>query len=335
MTILVTGAAGYIGSHMLVALLQRGEDVIALDSHVSSTPDVYKRVAKISARTFPHFKIDVRDTSSVARLVATHRVDTCFHFAGLKSVAESMAHPLRYFDFNVKGLINLLDALLQGGARHFVFSSSATVYAEQASQPLNEMALLGPHAVYGETKLQCEQILNRLSRAGHLTVAVLRYFNPVAAHPSGMLGEIPLGTPGNLMPFVAQVAAGLRDRLQIFGNDYPTRDGTCVRDYIHIQDLITGHLAAIDGLKRSGQSFTVNLGNGRGTTVRELVENFERVNHVSVPYEIVERRAGDIAQYWADPSLAQNLLGWQASHDLNQMCSDAWRWQCMYPHRND
>lgn len=335
MTILVTGAAGYIGSHLLVALLKRGENVIALDSHVSSNPDVYKRVVKISGRTFPHFKIDVRDTSSVARLVATHDVDSCFHFAGLKSVAESMAYPLRYFDLNVKGLIHLLEALLPSGVRHFVFSSSATVYAEQASQPLDEMSALGPHTVYGETKLQCEQILNRLSGAGLLNVAVLRYFNPVAAHPSGLLGEMPLGVPGNLMPFIAQVAAGLRDRLQIFGSDYPTRDGTCVRDYIHIQDLVTGHLAAIDGLKRSGKSFTVNLGNGCGTTVRELVENFERVNQVSVPYQIVARRAGDIGQYWADPSRAQNLLGWRATHDLNQMCSDAWRWQCMYPLGND
>lgn len=330
MTILVTGAAGYIGSHMLVALLERGEDVIALDSHVSSNPAVYKRVARVAGRTFPHFEIDVRDVSNVGRLVTAHHVDACFHFAGLKSVAESMTDPLRYFDFNVKGLINLLDALLQNGVRHFVFSSSATVYAEQTSQPLNEAAALGPHSVYGETKLQCEQILNRLSQAGQLNVAVLRYFNPVAAHPSGMLGEVPVGMPGNLMPFIAQVAAGLRDQLQIFGGDYPTRDGTCVRDYIHIQDLVTGHLAAIDGLKRTGKSFTVNLGNGCGTTVRELVESFERVNQVSVPYQIVARRAGDIAQYWANPSLALNLLGWRACHDLNQMCSDAWRWQCMF-----
>lgn len=327
MTILVTGAAGYIGSHMLVALLERGYQVIALDNHVNSSPQVYERVARVTGRTFEHFEIDVRDAPAVARLLAAHPVDACFHFAGLKSVTESMADPLRYFDFNVNGLINLLGVLRQNGIRRFVFSSSATVYAEQSTQPLHEMSALGPQTVYGLTKLQGEQILERLSQAGELDVAVLRYFNPVAAHPSGLLGEMPLGQPNNLMPFVTQVAAGLREQLQIFGNDYPTRDGTCIRDYIHVQDLVAGHLAALDHLKLAGRSFTVNLGNGHGTSVRELVEHFERVNQVNVPHIFAARRAGDIAQYWADPALAHQLLGWRACRDLDQMCRDAWRWQ--------
>ncbi|MCZ8254642.1 MAG: UDP-glucose 4-epimerase GalE, partial [Polaromonas sp.] len=211
--------------------------------------------------------------------------------------------------------------------RRFIFSSSATVYAEQSTQPLHEMSALGPQTVYGLTKLQGEQVLESLSKIGELDVAVLRYFNPVAAHPSGLLGEMPVGPPNNLMPFVTQVAAGQREQLQIFGNDYPTRDGTCIRDYIHVQDLVAGHLAALDHLTAAGRSFTVNLGNGHGTSVRELVEHFERVNQVSVPRRFAARRTGDIAQYWADPALAHQLLGWRANCDLDQMCRDAWRWQ--------
>ncbi|AYQ27919.1 MULTISPECIES: UDP-glucose 4-epimerase GalE [unclassified Polaromonas] len=327
MTILVTGAAGYIGSHMLVALLERGHQVIALDNHVNSLPAVYERVARITERTFEHFEVDVRDAPALTRLLAAHPVDACFHFAGLKSVTESMVDPLRYFDFNVNGLISLLGALRQNGTRRFIFSSSATVYAEQSTQPLHEMSVLGPQTVYGLTKLQGEKILESLSQIGELDVAVLRYFNPVAAHPSGLLGELPLGPPNNLMPFVTQVAAGLREQLQIFGNDYPTRDGTCIRDYIHVQDLVAGHLAALERLTRAGRSFTVNLGNGHGTSVCELVENFERVNQVNVPRRFAARRTGDIAQYWADPALAHQLLGWRASCDLDQMCRDAWNWQ--------
>lgn len=327
MTVLVTGAAGYIGSHMLVALLERGHQVIALDNHFNSRPEIYERVTRITKRTFEHFEIDVRDAPALARLLAVHPVDACLHFAGLKSVAESMADPLRYFDFNVNGLISLLGALRQNGTRRFIFSSSATVYAEQSTQPLHEMSELGPQTVYGRTKLQGEQILESLSQIGALDVAVLRYFNPVAAHHSGLLGEMPLGKPNNLMPFVTQVAAGLREELQIFGNDYPTPDGTCIRDYIHIQDLVAGHLAALEHLTLAGQSFTVNLGNGYGTSVRELVERFEQVNQVKVPRRFVARRSGDIAQYWADPALAHRLLGWRASCDLDQMCRDAWHWQ--------
>ena len=327
MTLLVTGAAGYIGSHLLAALLEKGFEVIAVDNHVSSSPQVYERVRRMTGRGFEHFQMDVRDGPAVARLLATHPVEACFHFAGLKSVSESMADPLRYFDVNVTGLISLLGALSQNGVRRFIFSSSATVYAEQPTQPLHEMSALGPKTVYGLTKLQGEQILERMAQTGQMDVAVLRYFNPVAAHPSGQLGEMPLGPPNNLMPFVTQVAAGLREHLQIFGNDYPTRDGTCVRDYIHIQDLVAGHISALDYLSRAKRSLTVNLGNGCGISVRELVECFEQVNQVKVPYRFAPRRAGDIAQYWANPTLAHNLLGWQAGHDLAQMCRDAWLWQ--------
>ena len=327
MSILVTGAAGYIGSHMLVALLEQGHEVIALDNHVNSSPQIYERVRRVTGRTFAHFDIDVRDVPSVHRVLAECPVNACFHFAGLKSVAESMTDPLRYFDVNVTGLISLLGVLGQHGVRRFVFSSSATVYAEQHIQPLHEQSALGPQTVYGLTKLQGEQILERLAQAGQLEVAILRYFNPVAAHASGLLGEMPLGPPNNLMPFVTQVAAGLREQLQIFGNDYPTPDGTCIRDYIHVQDLVSGHLAALEYLSLVGRSFTVNLGNGQGTSVRELVEHFEKVNQVTVPRRFAARRAGDVAQYWADPTLAHSLLGWRASRDLDQMCRDAWHWQ--------
>ena len=311
----------------MVALLEKGYQVIALDNHVNSSPQVYERVKQITGRSFEHFHMDVRDGPAVAQLLATHPVGACFHFAGLKSVADSMTDPLRYFDVNVNGLISLLGPLRDNGVRRFIFSSSATVYAEQSTQPLSEMSVLGPKTVYGLTKLQGEQILERMAQAGQMDVAVLRYFNPVAAHASGLLGEMPLGPPNNLMPFMTQVAAGLREHLEIFGNDYPTRDGTCIRDYIHIQDLVEGHIAALDYLIRTGRSLTANLGNGGGVSVRELVECFERVNGVKVPYRFAPRRAGDIAQYWANPALAQNLFGWQASHDLAQMCRDSWVWQ--------
>lgn len=327
MTILVTGAAGYIGSHILVALLEKGYEVIAMDNYVNSSPRVYERVARVAGRSFEYFEVDVRDATTVARVLGAYPVDACFHFAGLKSVTESMVDPLRYFDFNVNGLISLLGVLRQAGIRRFVFSSSATVYAEQSTLPLHEMSPLDPQTVYGLTKLQGEQVLERLSQIGELDVAVLRYFNPIAAHPSGELGEMPLSPPSNLMPFLTQVAAGRCEQLQIFGNDYPTPDGTCIRDYIHIQDLVAGHLAALEYLQCTGRSLTVNLGTGRGTSVRELVETFERVNGISVPRRFASRRVGDIAQYWADPTLANNLLAWRARFDLEVMCRDAWRWQ--------
>lgn len=327
MTVLVTGAAGYIGSHLMVALLEKGLEVIAVDNHVNSHPQIYERIRRITGRDFEHFEMDVRDTPGMSRLIGARSVDACFHFAGLKSVAESMADPVPYFDINVSGLISLVTALLEHRVRRLIFSSSATVYAEQADQPLHELSATSPGTVYGLTKLQGEQILERIAQAGKMEVAVLRYFNPVSAHPSGLLGESPRGAPNNLMPLVTQTAAGLRENLQIFGNDYPTPDGTCVRDYIHVQDLVDGHIAAFDYLIRCRSSLTVNLGNGRGVSVRELVECFQNVNQVEVPYMFAPRRAGDIAQYWADPTLAHELLGWRAEHSLAKMCQDAWRWQ--------
>jgi UDP-glucose 4-epimerase len=326
MKVLVTGAAGYIGSHMLVALLENGHEVVALDSHANSDPAIYARMVRAAGREFARFKVDIRDAAALEALLAANPVEACFHFAGLKSVAESMDDPLRYFDFNVNGLVTLLGALRRHQVRRFVFSSSATVYAAQADSPLRETSALDPHTVYGLSKLQGEQLLDRLAQAGQFDVAVLRYFNPVAAHASGQLGEWPLGTPNNLMPYVTQVAAGLRENLQIFGNDYATIDGTCVRDYIHIEDLVAGHLAALEHLPRDGR-FTVNLGTGRGVSVSELVRRFELVNQVPVPHRFAARRPGDIPQYWADPALAWRLLGWRASRDLDQMCRDAWRWQ--------
>ncbi len=327
MTVLVTGAAGYIGSHLMVSLLEKGLEVIAVDNHVNSHPQIYERVRQITGRDFEHYEMDVRDTPGMSRLIGARSVDACFHFAGLKSVAESMADPVPYFDINVSGLISLVSALLEHRVRHLIFSSSATVYAEQADQPLHELSATSPATVYGLTKLQGEQILERIAQAGKMEVAVLRYFNPVSAHPSGLLGESPRGAPNNLMPLVTQTAAGLRENLQIFGNDYPTPDGTCIRDYIHVQDLVEGHIAAFDYLIRRGRSLTVNLGTGRGVSVGELVECFQSANQVKVPYMSAPRRAGDIAQYWADPTLAHELLGWRAEHGLVKMCQDAWRWQ--------
>ncbi|ALD93619.1 UDP-glucose 4-epimerase [Cupriavidus gilardii CR3] len=331
-TLLLTGATGYIASHTWVALLAAGYDVVGLDNLSNSNRAVVDRIATISGQTPRFVEGDVRDRALLDRVFAEHRIAGAIHFAALKAVGESMAQPLAYYDNNLNGLLTLCAAMQAAGVKTLVFSSSATVYGNPHAVPIREEFPLSATNPYGQTKLMGEQILRDLERADpHWRIAYLRYFNPVGAHESGLIGEDPGGVPNNLMPYVAQVAAGRRERLMVFGGDYPTADGTGVRDYIHVCDLADGHLAALRYLNERGEGMTVNLGTGRGYSVLEVVEAYRRASGKPIPYEIVARRPGDIASCYADPALAQRLLGWQARHDLDRMCADSWRWQSMNP----
>ena len=330
--ILVTGGTGYIGSHTVVELLAAGKDVLILDNYANSSPKVLERIADISGRRPAFSEGDIRDADGLRALFAAHRIEAVIHFAGLKAVGESVEQPLTYYDNNVNGTLCLLQAMRQAGVRRLVFSSSATVYGDPHHVPIREDFPLQATNPYGRSKLMVEEMLRDLQRAeADWQIAILRYFNPVGAHPSGLIGENPNGIPNNLMPFVAQVAVGKRAQLSVFGNDYPTPDGTGVRDYIHVVDLAQGHLAALAALARSGQSLTVNLGTGQGYSVLDMVRAFEAASGRPVPYQIVARRAGDIATCYADPQLAGELLGWQARRGIGEMCADAWRWQSMNP----
>lgn len=330
--ILVTGGTGYVGSHTVVELLAAGKDVLILDNYANSSPKVLERIAKISGRAPAFREGDIRDADGLRALFAAHRIEAVIHFAGLKAVGESVEQPLTYYDNNVNGTLCLLQAMRQAGVRRLVFSSSATVYGDPHCVPIREDFPLQATNPYGRSKLMVEEMLRDLQRAEtDWQIAILRYFNPVGAHPSGLIGENPNGIPNNLMPFVAQVAVGKRAQLSVFGNDYPTPDGTGVRDYIHVVDLAQGHLAALAALARSSQSLTVNLGTGQGYSVLDMVRAFEAASGRPVPYQIVARRAGDIATCYADPQLAGELLGWQARRGISEMCADAWRWQSMNP----
>ncbi len=330
--ILVTGGTGYIGSHTVVELLAAGKDVLILDNYANSSPKVLERIADISGRRPAFREGDIRDVDGLRALFAAHRIEAVIHFAGLKAVGESVEQPLTYYDNNVNGTLCLLQAMRQVGVRRLVFSSSATVYGDPHRVPIREDFPLQATNPYGRSKLMVEEMLRDLQRAeADWQIAILRYFNPVGAHPSGLIGENPNGIPNNLMPFVAQVAVGKRAQLSVFGNDYPTPDGTGVRDYIHVVDLAQGHLAALAALARSGQSLTVNLGTGQGYSVLDMVRAFEAASGRPVPYQIVARRAGDIATCYADPQLAGELLGWQARRGIGEMCADAWRWQSKNP----
>lgn len=331
-TILVTGASGYIGSHTCVELLQNDFDIIAFDNLSNSSLEALKRVESITKRSVQFYEGDVRDRTALKRILRDHRIDAVIHFAGLKAVGESVEKPLLYFENNVSGTVSLLHALAEADVKRFVFSSSATVYGDPDSVPIKEDARVSATNPYGRSKLMVEQILGDLAHSDrNWRIGILRYFNPVGAHPSGLIGEDPRGIPNNLMPFVAQVAVGRRERLAVFGNDYPTPDGTGVRDYIHVVDLARGHVAALDRLFSSPGGFTVNLGTGRGYSVLEAVSAFESASERAVPYEIVQRRPGDIANCYASPALAQELLGWRAEKTLAHMCADHWRWQRMNP----
>ena len=330
--ILVTGGAGYIGSHTAVELLNAGHQVVIVDNLCNSSAKVLDRIEALAGKNFSLVQADVRDGAALDRIFAEHRIDGVIHFAGLKAVGESVAQPLRYFDNNVGSTLALLHAMDRANVRRIVFSSSATVYGDPEQVPITEGSRLQVTNPYGRTKLICEDILRDLQQTDpRWHVAILRYFNPVGAHISGTIGENPSGTPNNLMPFITQVAVGQREFLSIFGKDYPTPDGTGVRDYIHVVDLAQGHLAALKYLNDRQASITVNLGTGRGVSVQELADTFARVTGVPVPYRFVERRPGDVAACYADTCLAQEALGWQAQLGVERMCQDAWRWQSNNP----
>jgi UDP-glucose 4-epimerase len=330
--ILITGGAGYIGSHTAVELMDAGHEVVIVDNLVNSSIRVLDRLEKLCGRRFSFVEADVRDGAALDRIFAEHAIAGVVHFAGLKAVGESVAQPVRYFDNNIGSTLALLQAMDRAEVRRIVFSSSATVYGDPETVPITESSRLQVTNPYGRTKLICEDILRDLQQADpRWQVAILRYFNPVGAHESGLIGEHPNGIPNNLMPFITQVAVGKREFLSIFGKDYPTPDGTGVRDYIHVVDLAQGHLAALRYLQERQQSITVNLGTGRGVSVKELADTFARVNDVPVPYRFVERRPGDVASCYADTTRAEQELGWTARLDVERMCRDAWRWQAGNP----
>lgn len=327
-TILVTGGTGFIGSHTCVALLDAGHDVVVIDNLCNSSADVIGRIGQICQREPVFIKGDLRDRALLDKLFTERDITAVMHFAGLKAVAESIEKPLDYYDNNVGGTLVLLEAMQAAEVKTLVFSSSATVYGDPASIPVSEDCQRAVTNPYGNTKLVIEDILADVHRSEpDWRIARLRYFNPIGAHNSGLIGENPRGIPNNLMPYLLQTVAGLRDELSIFGNDYDTPDGTGIRDYIHVVDLANGHVAALNRLQNNQELLTVNLGTGHGVSVLEMISAFEQVNDCRIPCKITARRAGDIAKCWADTRLAQELLGWQATHTLEDMCRDAWRWQ--------
>ncbi len=333
MTVLVTGAAGYIGSHTVLALLEAGHEVVAVDNFCNSHPEALRRVERLAGRGFAVHRLDCCDRAALTGLFRTALIDAVIHFAALKAVGESVAQPLAYYANNLGSLLALLQAMEEAGCHRLVFSSSATVYDPRSTPPFAEDAPLGAASPYGRTKLFAEEILRDLARADtRWRIALLRYFNPVGAHPSGAIGEAPQGTPNNLFPFVTRVAIGALAELKVFGGDYPTPDGTGVRDYIHVCDLADGHVAALAVLDRLVGAEAINLGTGRGSSVLEIIRAFEAVSGRPVPHRIVARRPGDVATSLADPAKAGRLLGWTATRDLEAMCRDGWRWQQANPH---
>lgn len=332
MHVLVTGGAGYIGSHTVLLLLEEGHTVSVLDNFCNSLPESLKRVQELSERKIEIHELDLLDGERVNDLLSELRPDAVIHFAGLKAVGESVANPLSYYRNNVTGTLNLLEAMVEAGCKRLVFSSSATVYGDSKELPLTEKTARSATNPYGRTKLHIEEMLEELAASDpEWAIANLRYFNPVGAHESGRIGEDPLGTPNNLMPYVAQVAIGKRDQVNVFGADYGTADGTGIRDYIHVLDLAAGHLAALNYLASSSGVYAWNLGTGHGTSVLEVIQAFSRVSGREVPYQIVDRRPGDVAESYADPEKAIIDLGWKAERGLEQMVEDMWRWQVNNP----
>lgn len=328
MNILITGGTGFIGSHTCVSLAQAGHDLVIIDNLCNSRRDVVDRLSTLCGKRPLFVEGDIRDSVLLDQVFLRHGIDAVIHFAGLKAVGESVARPLAYYDNNVGGALQLLSAMRRARVMTLVFSSSATVYGDSETVPISEDFPRSATNPYGRSKLFVEDILVDLYRAEpEWRIACLRYFNPVGAHASGTIGEDPQGIPNNLMPYVAQVAAGLRNQVNVFGNNYPTPDGTGIRDYIHVMDLAEGHLAALNYLAQQGGMITVNLGTGRGHSVLDVINAFEKISGRTIPIQIVARRPGDIGLCWADPSLAHRLLGWKAKRDLDTMCVDAWRWQ--------
>ncbi|WAS54981.1 UDP-glucose 4-epimerase GalE [Burkholderia ambifaria] len=327
-TILVTGGAGYIGSHTAVELLDNGYDVVIVDNLVNSKAESVRRIEKITGRTPAFHQVDVCDEAALAKVFDAHPITGTIHFAALKAVGESVAKPLEYYQNNLGGLLTVLKVMRERSVRQFVFSSSATVYGVPERSPIDESFPLSATNPYGQSKLMAEQVLRDLEVSDpSWRVATLRYFNPVGAHASGLIGEDPAGIPNNLMPYVAQVAVGKLEKLRVFGSDYPTPDGTGVRDYIHVVDLAKGHIAALDALATRDASFVVNLGTGQGYSVLEVVRAFEKASGRPVPYELVARRPGDIAECYANPQAAADLIGWRATLGIDEMCADHWKWQ--------
>ena len=334
--ILLTGGAGYIGAHTAVVLIESGHTPILLDNFSNSTPKVAQRIEVITGVKPTVIEQDVLNTTALVDVLNTHNIQAVIHFAAHKAVGESVAKPLSYYQNNVTGTLSVLDAMAQAHVRHIVLSSSATVYGEHGVPPMSEDAPLSATNPYGQTKVMMEQIIRDVAVADKdLRYAMLRYFNPVGAHPSGQIGEHPRGIPNNLMPYVQQVAIGLREQLSVFGDDYPTADGTGERDYIHVMDLARGHVLAVNHLLAGNNSFTVNLGTGKPVTVLQMVQAFEQASGKPIAYTIAPRRAGDVASVYANPELAHQLLGFETEYSIAEMCRDAWVWQSRNPNGYD
>lgn len=330
--VLVTGGAGYIGSITVVQLLNAGMEVLVLDNLSNSSKGVISRIEKLTGKSLQFFEGDIRDRAFLRSIFKQHSFTSVIHFAGLKAVGESEEQPLKYFDNNVAGSIVLFEEMVRASIYTLIFSSSATVYGDPGYACYHENTPLSPINTYGRTKLMVEDILRDLKKANpQMQIALLRYFNPVGAHASGDIGEHPFGIPNNLMPFISQVAVGKREKLMIYGDDYSTPDGTGLRDYIHVEDLAAGHLAALNSLSESNSFITVNLGTGRPYSVLDMVYAFEKASGKNIPYEIVSRRLGDLPEYYADPALAKKVLGWEAKLGIDRMCADTWRWQQQNP----
>jgi len=331
-TILVTGGAGYIGTHTVVELLEAGYNLVIVDNLCNSSQIALERVEQIAGRSCDFYQVDVRDIYALDQIFTDHEIDAVIHFAGLKAVGESTQIPLEYYDNNVTGTLTLLRAMEKADVRKLVFSSSATVYGDPATVPIQENFPTSATNPYGRSKLMIEEMLKDLSASDpDWGIVLLRYFNPVGAHESGLIGEDPRGIPNNLIPYVSQVAVGKLSELSVFGDDYPTKDGTGIRDYIHVVDLAQGHLKALDHIAGASGVLTYNLGTGNGYSVLDIVSAFEKASGQPVPYRIVPRRAGDIAACWADPTLAREELDWQAKRDLDKMMCDTWNWQKKNP----
>jgi UDP-glucose 4-epimerase len=329
MKILVTGGAGFIGSHTLVELNAAGHETVVVDNLCNSNRKSLERVAELIGKEIPFYEVDIRDREGLNRVMESHHFDACIHFAGLKAVGESVEKPWEYYENNIGGTLTLLDVMRKHGCKNIIFSSSATVYGEPVIIPITEECPKG-HCTntYGKTKSMLEEIMMDMQKADkEWNIVLLRYFNPIGAHPSGRIGENPNGIPNNLMPYITQVAVGKRPELGVFGNDYPTHDGTGVRDYIHVVDLARGHVAALKAIERNCGIAIYNLGTGHGYSVLDVVKTFEKVNGIKIPYSIKPRRAGDIATCYSDPAKAEKELGWKAQFGLEEMCRDSWNWQ--------
>ena len=332
-TVLVTGGAGFIGSHTSVELLNAGYDIIILDNFVNSKPESLKRIKELTGKDFKFYQADIRDEEAMTKVFAENKIDAVIHFAGLKSVPQSVKEPLNYYDNNIAGTVCLCRVMDKAGCKKLVFSSSATVYGSKNPSPLREdMPTGGTTNPYGTTKYFIEQILQDLCISdSEWGVSILRYFNPIGAHKSGRIGEDPNGIPGNLMPYITQVAIGKLECLNVCGNDYPTPDGTGVRDYLHVVDLALGHIKALDRLLKVKGCEVYNLGTGKGYSVLDVVKAFEKASGIKINYRIAPRRAGDVACCYADATKAKEVLGWQAQYDIDDMCADSWRWQSQNP----